>query len=112
MTRTIPTGAGSVFPSHVNDAGFRLVKEYFGMTVGQAFATWSLMGTRLSVTALGVTRIVAAALGVLGSRRGRPLRSPRGGRRALPDPCPPPAPPRRRPAPARSAPTGPAPGPA
>ena len=104
MTRTIPTGAGSVFPSHVNDAGFRLVKEYFGMTVGQAFATWSLMGTRLSVTALGVTRIVAAALGVLGSRR--------GGRRALPGPCPPPAPPRRRPAPARSAPTGPAPGPA
>ncbi|MDN6620046.1 MAG: GntP family permease, partial [Corynebacterium variabile] len=28
-------GAGSVFFSHVNDAGFWLVKEYFGMTVPQ-----------------------------------------------------------------------------
>ena len=28
-------GAGSVFLSHVNDAGFWLVKEYFDMNVGQ-----------------------------------------------------------------------------
>ncbi|OZG68123.1 GntP family permease [Bifidobacterium eulemuris] len=28
-------GAGSVFFSHLNDAGFWLVKEYFGMTVGR-----------------------------------------------------------------------------
>ena len=28
-------GAGSLFFSHVNDAGFWLVKEYFGLTVGQ-----------------------------------------------------------------------------
>ncbi len=27
-------GAGSLFFSHVNDAGFWLVKEYFGLTVG------------------------------------------------------------------------------
>ena len=27
-------GAGSVFFSHLNDAGFWLVKEYFGMSVG------------------------------------------------------------------------------
>ncbi|MFF5231527.1 hypothetical protein [Dactylosporangium sp. NPDC000521] len=27
-------GSGSLFLSHVNDAGFWLVKEYFGMTVG------------------------------------------------------------------------------
>nr|WP_291884192.1 gluconate:H+ symporter [Cellulomonas sp.] len=45
-------GAGSVFFSHVNDAGFWLVKEYFGMTVGQTFKTWSVMETVLSVTAL------------------------------------------------------------
>ncbi|WP_051640104.1 gluconate:H+ symporter [Cellulomonas sp. URHE0023] len=45
-------GAGSVFFSHVNDAGFWLVKEYFGMTVGQTFRTWSVMETVLSVTAL------------------------------------------------------------
>jgi GntP family gluconate:H+ symporter len=45
-------GAGSVFLSHVNDAGFWLIKEYFGMTVGQTFRTWSLMECVLSVTAL------------------------------------------------------------
>ena len=45
-------GAGSVFLSHVNDAGFWLVKEYFGMTVGETFKTWSLMETILSVVGL------------------------------------------------------------
>jgi GntP family gluconate:H+ symporter len=48
----LAVGAGSVFLSHVNDAGFWLVKEYFGMSVGQTFRTWSLMETVLSVTAL------------------------------------------------------------
>jgi GntP family gluconate:H+ symporter len=45
-------GAGSVFFSHVNDAGFWLVKEYFGLSVGQTFKTWSLMETVLSVSGL------------------------------------------------------------
>ncbi|MGO1591350.1 MAG: GntP family permease [Ancrocorticia sp.] len=45
-------GSGSVFLSHVNDAGFWMVKEYFGMTVGQTFKTWSLMETTLSVVGL------------------------------------------------------------
>jgi GntP family gluconate:H+ symporter len=45
-------GAGSVFFSHVNDAGFWLVKEYFGLSVGQTIKTWSLMETVLSVTGL------------------------------------------------------------
>lgn len=58
-------GAGSVFLSHVNDAGFWLVKEYFGMSVGQTFKTWSLMETILSVTAMTVIALVAWPLGVL-----------------------------------------------
>lgn len=45
-------GAGSVFLSHVNDAGFWLVKEYFGMTVGETFKTWSLMECIVSVVGL------------------------------------------------------------
>jgi len=45
-------GAGSLFFSHVNDAGFWLVKEYFGMTVGQTLATWSVMETIISVCGL------------------------------------------------------------
>ncbi|MFI2487376.1 SLC13 family permease [Promicromonospora kroppenstedtii] len=51
-------GAGSVFLSHVNDAGFWLVKEYFGMTVGQTFKTWSLMESVLSVVALLVVLLL------------------------------------------------------
>jgi GntP family gluconate:H+ symporter len=53
-------GAGSVFLSHVNDAGFWLVKEYFGMTVGQTFKTWSLMESVLSVVALVVVLVLGA----------------------------------------------------
>ncbi|MET8112528.1 gluconate:H+ symporter [Streptomyces prasinus] len=44
-------GAGSVFFSHVNDAGFWLVKEYFGLSVGQTIKTWSVMETIISVVA-------------------------------------------------------------
>ncbi|MFG2227819.1 GntP family permease [Streptomyces sp. NPDC050161] len=45
-------GTGSVFFSHVNDAGFWLVKEYFGMSVGQTFKTWSIMETLISVVGI------------------------------------------------------------
>jgi GntP family gluconate:H+ symporter len=45
-------GAGSLFFSHVNDAGFWLVKEYFGMTVGETIKTWSAMETIISVIAI------------------------------------------------------------
>src|SRR5207249_3537244 len=41
----LAVGAGSLFFSHVNDAGFWLVKEYFGLSVGQTLASWSLMET-------------------------------------------------------------------
>jgi GntP family gluconate:H+ symporter len=47
-------GSGSLFLSHVNDAGFWLVKEYFGMTVGQTFKTWSAMETIISVVSFGM----------------------------------------------------------
>ncbi|MFI6643315.1 gluconate:H+ symporter [Streptomyces sp. NPDC050504] len=45
-------GAGSLFFSHVNDAGFWLVKEYFGMDVGQTIKTWSVMETIISVVGI------------------------------------------------------------
>jgi GntP family gluconate:H+ symporter len=48
----LAVGAGSVFFSHVNDAGFWLVNQYFGLTVGQTIKTWSVMETVLSVTGL------------------------------------------------------------
>jgi GntP family gluconate:H+ symporter len=45
-------GSGSLFLSHVNDAGFWLVKEYFGISVGQTLRTWSVMETLISVLGL------------------------------------------------------------
>ena len=48
----LAVGAGSVFFSHVNDAGFWLVNQYFGMSVGQTIKTWSIMETVLSVSGL------------------------------------------------------------
>jgi GntP family gluconate:H+ symporter len=45
----LAVGSGSLFFSHVNDAGFWLVNQYFGMTVGQTIKTWSVMETLLSV---------------------------------------------------------------
>nr|WP_296071128.1 SLC13 family permease [uncultured Actinoplanes sp.] len=51
-------GAGSLFFSHVNDAGFWLVKEYFGMTVGQTIKTWSIMETIISVVGFACVMIL------------------------------------------------------
>ncbi|WP_030717931.1 gluconate:H+ symporter [Streptomyces sp. NRRL S-237] len=55
-------GAGSLFFSHVNDAGFWLVKEYFGMTVGQTLKTWSVMETIISVVGLGLVLLLSLVL--------------------------------------------------
>jgi gluconate:H+ symporter, GntP family len=48
----IATGAGSLIFSHVNDGGFWLVKEYFGMTIAETIKTWSICETIISVVAL------------------------------------------------------------
>ncbi|QES05239.1 gluconate transporter [Streptomyces venezuelae] len=55
-------GAGSLFFSHVNDAGFWLVKEYFGMTVGQTVKTWSVMETIISVVGIAFVLLLSLVL--------------------------------------------------
>ncbi|MFH9353680.1 GntP family permease [Kitasatospora sp. NPDC017646] len=50
----LAVGAGSLFLSHVNDAGFWLVKEYFGMSIGQTLKSWSVMETIISVVAIAL----------------------------------------------------------
>ena len=52
-------GAGSLFFSHVNDAGFWLVKEYFGLSVGETIRSWSLMETLISVSGLVLVLILS-----------------------------------------------------
>jgi GntP family gluconate:H+ symporter len=58
----LATGSGSLIFSHVNDGGFWLIKEYFGMTVGQTFKTWSLCETIISVMGLGLTFALATVV--------------------------------------------------
>ncbi|MEU7390760.1 GntP family permease [Streptomyces tanashiensis] len=55
-------GAGSLFFSHVNDAGFWLVKEYFGMNVGQTIKTWSVMETIISVVGIVFVLLLSLVL--------------------------------------------------
>jgi GntP family gluconate:H+ symporter len=55
-------GAGSLFLSHVNDAGFWLVKESFGLTVGQTFRSWSLMETAVSVVGFALVMLLSLLL--------------------------------------------------
>ncbi|MER6676355.1 gluconate:H+ symporter [Streptomyces sp. NPDC000983] len=55
-------GAGSLFFSHVNDAGFWLVKEYFGLDVGQTIKTWSVMETIISVVAGGIVLLLSLVI--------------------------------------------------
>ncbi len=54
----LATGAGSLIASHVNDAGFWMFKEYFGLTVKETFATWTLLETIISVVGLGFILLI------------------------------------------------------
>jgi H+/gluconate symporter-like permease len=52
-------GCGSLFLSHVNDAGFWLIDQYFGMTVKDTFKTWSAMETLISVVGMAGVMILS-----------------------------------------------------
>ncbi|MFN5357213.1 MAG: gluconate transporter, partial [Bacteroidota bacterium] len=45
-------GAGSMVLSHVNDAGFWLYKEYFGVSVKDTLRSWTIMETILALVGL------------------------------------------------------------
>jgi Gnt-I system high-affinity gluconate transporter len=45
-------GAGSMVLSHVNDAGFWLYKEYFGVSIKNSLRSWTIMETILAVMGL------------------------------------------------------------
>ncbi|HAG60699.1 MAG TPA: hypothetical protein DCL83_15930, partial [Arthrobacter bacterium] len=42
--------------------GFWLVKEYFGLTVGQTIKTWSVMETIISLVGFGLTLLLSAVV--------------------------------------------------
>ncbi len=45
-------GAGSLMFSHVNDAGFWLFKEYFGLSIRDTIKSWSIMETIVAIAGL------------------------------------------------------------
>ncbi|SFC18032.1 gluconate permease GntP [Bacillus sp. OV322] len=55
----LATGAGSLIASHVNDAGFWMFKEYFGLSMKETFATWTLLESIISVCGLGFTLLLS-----------------------------------------------------
>lgn len=54
----LATGAGSAVASHVNDAGFWMVKESLGMTLKEAFGTYTILSTIVGVSGLIFTLIL------------------------------------------------------
>jgi GntP family gluconate:H+ symporter len=58
----LATGAGALVLSHVNDAGFWLIKEFFGMTVSQTLKTWTVAETIIGVAGLGFTMLLSVVV--------------------------------------------------
>lgn len=58
----LATGAGSLMLSHVNDAGFWLIKEFFNMTVPQTLQTWTVAETIIGVAGLVFTLLLSLVL--------------------------------------------------
>jgi GntP family gluconate:H+ symporter len=58
----LATGAGSLVLSHVNDAGFWLIKEFFNMTVPQTLKTWTVAETIIGVAGLAFTMMLSFVL--------------------------------------------------
>ncbi|GGE03982.1 permease [Marinithermofilum abyssi] len=54
----LASGAGALILSHVNDSGFWMIKEYFGMSVKQTLYTWTAMETILAVVALPLIMVL------------------------------------------------------
>ena len=55
--------AGGTCLSHVNDAGFWIVNEYYGMTVPQTLRSWTVMKVITSITGIAIILAAQAAFG-------------------------------------------------
>lgn len=52
-------GAGSVFCGHVNDAGFWMIKEYFGLSLKETLLSWTTLTSVLAVAGLGAVYAIS-----------------------------------------------------
>lgn len=58
----LAAGSGALVLSHVNDAGFWLIKEFFNMTVPQTLKTWTVAETIVGVAGLCFTLLLGLLL--------------------------------------------------
>jgi Gnt-I system high-affinity gluconate transporter len=56
-------GAGSLMCSHVNDSGFWMFKEYFGLSLADTFRSWTLMETLVGVFGLLFVLLLSLMIG-------------------------------------------------
>lgn len=54
---------GGTMISHVNDAGFWIVNQYFGMTVAQSLKTWSTAKFGVAMLGMGIILLAQALIG-------------------------------------------------
>ena len=54
----VALGAGGMFGSHVNDAGFWIVTRLTGLDVAQGLRTWTLLSAACSVVAFALTALL------------------------------------------------------
>lgn len=57
----LATGAGSLIASHLNDTGFWIIKESFGLSVKETLLTWTVLETVIAVCGL----VFCLALGLV-----------------------------------------------
>lgn len=68
---TLATGCGTAFASHVNDPGFWMVKEFFGLSLKETFATYTVLSSLASIVGiilillLNISWIIPTAITVL-----------------------------------------------
>ena len=58
----IAIASGASVVSHVNDSGFWLVSCYFGISVGQTLASWTVASTLVGLTGFVIALILSAAV--------------------------------------------------
>ncbi|HMI19514.1 MAG TPA: gluconate:H+ symporter [Sphingomonas sp.] len=55
----LAVGAGSLMCSHVNDSGFWMFKEYFGLSLRDTFRSWTAMETIVGTFGLGFVLLLS-----------------------------------------------------
>lgn len=55
----LAVGAGSVFCDHVNDAGFWMIKEYFGLSLKETLLSWSTLTSVLALAGLAAVYTIS-----------------------------------------------------